>query len=209
MIRTLLFFVLLSVHLHAQEVRFPWVADGVLGHLEPVSLRFTPAATAQLDYPNPATSSAVLQAFQENMMYGFKNKAGETVIKAGYEAVGHFRDGFTWVKLDYKRYYYIDEQEQPLLNYTFDRAYDFSEGLARVLDKNAKRDYAGYGYIDTTGQIAIALQYRHAGDFVGGYALVQNQEQEWQIIDTNANIIARCRGLARLRSGYYAIGKEQ
>jgi len=193
---------LFSLNLLAQIPQFPWVQNDTLGYWQPNG-KFTPVANNTVTYPTPVLELATLQPYQKNLMYGFKNGVGGVVIPAGYEAVGNFQNGYTWVKLDYKRYYYIDENEQSLINYTFGRAYDFSNGRARVFDKNSTKNYVGYGFIDTTGAVVIPLQYKYAADFVDDYVLVQTRELEWQILDRAGTVLARCRRLKRVgKNGY-------
>jgi hypothetical protein len=65
---------------------------------------------------------------------------------------------------------YIDNSGAIKIDPRFDSAYDFSEGLARVIltvDGVPKQ-----GYIDTAGAIVIQPQFSYAQDFSGGMAVV-------------------------------------
>jgi len=75
------------------------------------------------------------------------------------------------------------DTDGPLLNYTFDRCYDFQDGMARVYDKNEAKGYIGFGYIDRVGKVRIPLIYKRAMDFVNGYALVMDDSRAWFLID--------------------------
>ncbi len=97
------------------------------------------------------------------------------------EVKGKFYDGFAWVKMDHKRYYYVDESGKPLIHYSFDRCYDFSEGLARVTDFYKAKDYRGTGFINTSGEVAIPLHYDKATDFKDGKAQVWMNGESWWI----------------------------
>ncbi len=101
--------------------------------------------------------------------------------KLFFQNQGAFQEGLAWVKMDHKRFYYIKENGQPLIHYTFDRCYDFSEGLARVLDFNDAKGYAGEGFINTSGEVVIPLQFDRATDFKDGKAQVWQNEATWWI----------------------------
>jgi len=161
---------------------FPWVQDGQLCYIQPDGT-IIPADQTSLRYPDFQHTVSTLKPFEQMGISGFKDTDGRVVIKPGYEATGEFRNGYAWVKLDHKRYYYIDRNEQPLLNYTFDRCYDFQDGMARVYDKNEAKGYIGFGYIDRVGKVRIPLIYKRAMDFVNGYALVMDDSRAWFLID--------------------------
>jgi hypothetical protein len=182
---------------------FPWVENGVLCQINSDGALIKDSTLTQVLYP----TYSILDEFKmyENQgLYGFKDKKGQIIIKAGYEKVGRFREGFAWVKLDYKRFYYIDEAEKPLIDFTFDRCFDFQNGLARVFDKSKIAGNNGFGYINQNGAIAIALQYKKGFDFVNGHALIQEQNGEWWIIDTKGTKIqGPCLGLKARKNTFY------
>ncbi|MFK7947765.1 MAG: WG repeat-containing protein [Saprospiraceae bacterium] len=174
---------------------FPWINDGQLCQVNAAGIIKSDTILTTLDYPTYNTTDE-LTAYEAQGYYGFKDANDNIVIKAGYEKVGHFREGFTWVKIDYKRYYYINKVEEPLVNFTFDRCYDFQNGLARVYDKNTNINHNGFGYINTKGETVIALQYKKAFDFVNGFALVQDNDQNWWLINQKGEKIqGPCVGL--------------
>ena len=109
-------------------------------------------------------------------------------ILAGFEEAGQFKEGYAWVKMDHKRYYFIDENGQPLLHYTFDKCHDFNGGLARVEDFNASKNYNGVGFIDTSGQVIIPLKFEKATDFKNGKAQVWVNGESWWIDEVGNKI---------------------
>lgn len=173
---------------------FPWEKDGQLGYIDSEG-RFSPTEAATLEYPARRFTSS-LQSYQNDRgAFGFKNTAGEIIIEAGFEQVGDFVDGLTWVKIDYKRYYYIDTNGNELINYTFDRAYNFSNGLARVKDFYAPKGYNGYGYLNTKGEVVIPLIYEKAMDFMNGFALVKDAKGWWLMDKSGTRQFGPCLNL--------------
>lgn len=69
------------------------------------------------------------------------------------------------------KYGYMDRQGNIIINYKFDRAYDFFEGLALVFVTKNKTDY--YGFIDEKGNEVIPLKYEFAENFSEGLCLVR------------------------------------
>lgn len=70
---------------------------------------------------------------------------------------------------------YIDRQGELVINYKYDKAYDFSEGLAMVYITRNKIDY--YGYIDEKGNELIPLQYEFGESFSQGLCLVRRKRK--------------------------------
>lgn len=168
--------------------RFPWVQDGKLCYIQANGVVISTDENT-LQYSDIQQPKHELKTFKQTGMTGFEDADGKVVIKPGYEAAGQFVGGLAWVKIDYKRYYYINQSEQPLLNYSFDRCYDFQDGMGRVLDKNLAKGYVGYGFLDTKGAIRIPLIFKDATDFVGGYALVKDDAGAWFLINKNGEKI--------------------
>lgn len=167
---------------------FPWCqkAEGVL--LSADGYYFEPAYN-EFDYPEKVLPKPKLAAYEQYGLYGFKDESGAVIIPAGSEEVGTYREGYVWIKLDHKRYLYLDSKNEPLVEYTFDRCFDFQEGRARVLDFNSTKAYHGYGFIDTLGQVAIPLVYEQAFDFVGCTALVKDSVGWWLINQAGEKIV--------------------
>lgn len=174
---------------------FPWINDGQLCQINAVGTIQTDSTWITINYPTYNTIDELI-AYENQGYYGFKDSEGQVVIKAGYEKVGRFREGFAWVKIDYKRYYYINRREEPLVNFTFDRCYDFQNGLARVYDKNEAINHNGFGFMNTEGETIIPLQYKKAFDFVNGFALVKDNAQKWWLVNQQGEKVqGPCIGL--------------
>ncbi len=65
----------------------------------------------------------------------------------------------------------MDKEENLIIQYKYDQAYDFSEGLALVFITKNKTDF--YGYIDESGGETISLKYEFGESFSEGLALVR------------------------------------
>jgi len=86
----------------------------------------------------------LLKAFEENGLYGYKDKAGNIVIKPKYQYAMDFSDGLAAVKLN-NRWGYIDIEGNLVIQLKYDDAWMFEDGLAVV-------GIDGYvGYIDAKG----------------------------------------------------------
>lgn len=201
----LLFFFFLSggSFLQAQaDIFFPWENNGTLCYIKADGT--TVEANQDTLYYPERSSEEEFFSFRKNGMYGFKNAEGVIVIPAGYEKTGKFSDGFAWVKLDYKRYYYIDRAEKPLISYTFDKCFDFSDGMAKVYDNNPVKGYEGYGYLNSEGRIIVPLRLFKGMHFVNNACLVKNEEG-WWLIDSKNHRIAGPAARLREENGHFTL----
>ncbi len=184
---TTIFLTLIAFCINAQKendsVLFPWEENGIKGVIDTLG-NFT-EIQGKINYPTISEKDKIksdLIPFEYYGYFGFKNKAGQEIIPAGYEAVGNFNEGYTWVKIDFERYLFINEKEQPLIQYSFDKCFDFLSGMAKVYDINPNKGYNGFGFINTKGEIIIPIIYKNAMDFVQGFCLVED-EAGWCLIN--------------------------
>lgn len=92
----------------------------------------------------------------------------------------------------------------------YERAYDFSEGLAAVrMDEK-------FGYINTDGKFVIACQYSNAKEFSNGIAQVEQIDEEtnfenitWSLIDTEGYAVSDSKYaiIREYREGFASAGK--
>ena len=104
-----------------------------------------------------------LAAFREEKKCGFVNRQGEVVIEPTYHSVWHgFREGLAPVAVAQKAvdgqtekppYGYIDTTGKVVIEPRFERASQFSEGLAAV--QIGER----WGFVDRDGEVVIQAQY--------------------------------------------------
>lgn len=90
------------------------------------------------------------------------------------------------VKNDDNKYGYMDNEGNLIIPYKYDRAFDFSEGLALVYSIKNRIDY--YGYIDEQGNEVIPLQYEFGESFSQGLALVR-QNRKFGFVDNRGEIV--------------------
>jgi hypothetical protein len=131
--------------------------------------------------------------------HGFIDKTGEFVVQPTLLEASDFHEGMAWVIVDGPcidfsdgpcpsgvihggrpsdsnrlpscKFTYIDKSSRILTNDRFDRARNFSEGLAPV------RIGKQWGFIGTTGKIVIPVQFDDALPFVSGLARVKSGER--------------------------------
>ncbi|WP_128083683.1 WG repeat-containing protein [Paenibacillus sp. DMB5] len=113
--------------------------------------------------------------------YGFINSSGTVVIKAKYQAVGDFKEGFAAVMLDNKCGF-INKTGVVKIPLKYEKAGNFGEGLVSVMISGK------FGYIDTSGKLSIKAQYDQAGTFHDGLAPVQ-KNGKWGYINKTGKVI--------------------
>ena len=84
------------------------------------------------------------------------------------------------------KYGFMDKEGNLIIPYKYDRAYDFSEGLAMVYKTKNRIDY--YGYIDEHGNEIIKLKYEYGENFSQDLALVRHH-RKFGFIDKEGGII--------------------
>jgi hypothetical protein len=135
-------------------------------------------------------------------LWGYSTLAGRVVIRPAFTATGDFhegllpvskgqramfRDDFDPMEFGFEgdtppRWGYIDVAGHVVVPFVFERAGNFSEGLARV------RKGGRWGYIDSSGNLAIPCEYQWVKDFKNGLAEVWG-EKEICIIDRTGRIV--------------------
>ncbi len=109
---------------------------------------------------------------------------------------------------------YIDNTGAVKIEPQFDRAYDFSEGLARIAfinDGNSEQ-----GYIDSSGEVVIRPRFAYAEDFSEGMAVVGEVDEAGNptscgYIDTAGDLVVPMRYLYALRfqEGLAVVGSQE
>jgi hypothetical protein len=176
-------------------------------------------------------------------MWGYINPSGAVVVKAQYDWAHPFREGIARVAIMIGEPYekngapavdlkvgYIDGTGKPITPLAFDKAWDFSNGMAQVqlkgkwgyIDKTGRlviscqydethpfqEDLAGvkvnglWGFIDKNGKIAIPAEFEFVNDFSEGLAAVGRRGQNFYI-DRNGKVILSplFKGLGPFRAG--------
>ncbi len=104
-----------------------------------------------------------LVIFTENGKSGFKDKNNNIIIKAEFERVYPFTEGFSDVVKNNK-WGFIDINGTEIVPAIYDNVLYFHEGFAGVY-RNTK-----WGFVDTTGKEVIPCIYKTVGDFSDGLA---------------------------------------
>lgn len=78
------------------------------------------------------------------------------------------------------RHYFLDPRGRAAFEQTFQQAYEFSEGLAGVCERDR------CGYIDVDGKLVVPLQYAAVASFSEGLAFVSGAEKQGFIDPTGA-----------------------
>jgi hypothetical protein len=103
------------------------------------------------------------------------DETGKEVLRlTDASSVRCFREGFASFKSDNGKWGYIDETGKVVIEPVYHGAADFSNGLAAIIDGNARFKQDGKcGYINRKGEMVIPAQFDDAGDFTPkGYAVV-------------------------------------
>ena len=138
-------------------------------------------------YSDAGSFSEGLAAVKIDDKWGFINKKGILVIAATIEAdrLDDFKDGMAAVRLKGK-WGFLDKKGNLAIPHMYDRAYQFSEGLAAVEPIAQK----GYGYINKKGEMAIPPQFKYAYNFGdNGVALVSTATRSSIHIDKTGRIL--------------------
>lgn len=79
---------------------------------------------------------------------------------------------------------FIDKTGKEVIPCEWDRANDFSEGLACVMNSEGK-----FGYIDKTGQLVISCQLENTWYFKEGLSLVKDTNGKYGFIDKTGQLV--------------------
>lgn len=112
--------------------------------------------------------------------WGYIDATGRMVIapNRGFFHPGAFSEGLAPVGVNSTKMGYIDRTGRVVIEPQFDKAYEFSDGLARV------QDGGKYGYINKSGQLVVDLMFDDARDFSNGVAFVSLGERQGYIDKT-------------------------
>lgn len=141
-----------------------------------------------------------LVAFKQNGRMGFMDRKGKVVIPPLYRCDVNWQDRqfaekitpVSMVQADGKeKYGFIDRTGKVVVDFQYDWAEQFFDGLAKVT-KDGKS-----GYVNTDGAEVIPLQYAAADHFAEGVAAVEIGGL-WGFIDTAGRTVIQPQYLPRL-----------
>jgi hypothetical protein len=140
-----------------------------------------------------------LVAFMQNGRMGFMDRRGQVVIPPLYRCDVNWRHRQFEEKIapvsapqpdGKEKFGFIDRTGQVVVDFQYDWAQQFFDGLA-IVYKAGK-----YGYVDTAGRVAIPLQYEGADHFSEGLAAVK-LNGKWGFIDTQGRMVIPPQYLGR------------
>lgn len=175
--------------------------DGLLIIMEKEKAIFVDRS-GQLQFEAPRNAWLVeggLVAFIQNGRMGFMDRRGQVVIPPLYRCDVNWRhrqftERITPVSAKQpdgrEKFGFIDRAGQVVVDFQYDWAQQFFEGLA-IVYKAGK-----YGYVDADGRVAIPLQYEGADHFSEGLAAVK-VNGKWGFIDTQGRMVIPPQYLGR------------
>ncbi|PJZ84265.1 WG repeat-containing protein [Leptospira harrisiae] len=109
-------------------------------------------------------------AFEENGLYGFKNKFGNVIIKPQYQHAMDFTKELVGFVVNENRWYCINTQNKILLEvFPYDNGPDyFSENFARYVEDKK------FGFFDSKCKKIITANYDFVFPFESGLSIVCN-----------------------------------
>lgn len=113
--------------------------------------------------------------------WGAINDKDETVLDFGYKDIHDCKEGIFLVEESAFLWGYYLPNGQKINSSSYQVAYDFSDGFARVYDAGF------YGFLNKTGQYQIKPVFSNAYDFKQGMARVRDVDF-WGFIDTSGKI---------------------
>lgn len=122
------------------------------------------------------------KAFQSNMYVrnngkvGMLKASGEDFIPVRYDSLGVYSDSMLVAKVG-SNYGFLNADGKETVPFIYSRAYDYSEGLAAVVNEKGK-----YLFIDKSGNVAIKpKEYDRVGKFTNGTCRVFRKDKVWEI----------------------------
>lgn len=131
---------------------------------------------------------------------GILSNTGEIIIPFDYDYIdiNSVSEGVMSASKN-KKYGYIDSLNKVVIDFQYDYAINFSEGLACV--KNATNKY---GYINIKNEVIIPFEFSYATPFREGLASVSNQSGKYGYIGKDGKIVIPYKYSS---AGYFFNGK--
>lgn len=130
----------------------------------------------------PSENKIAMQV--ENNKWSYFYETGNLAFKGTFHETKPFHEGLAAVanegEYNAGLWGFINSQGEQVIDFQFEKAFSFSQGLALV-KKNGM-----YGYIDKTGKTIIPFEYLEGKDFHANFARVQKTDK-WTYIDVKGN----------------------
>lgn len=103
----------------------------------------------------------------KSTLYGMVEcETGKEVIPFEYDDMGDYSEGLVWAEKDHK-YGYLDITNRVIIQFKYGKAYNFSEGLAAVGERDGYYNAVigrvpnfKIGFIDKSGNVVIPFQFK-------------------------------------------------
>ena len=119
-------------------------------------------------------------------LYGFVDKSGQ-VVSCWYDESPSVKNGIVRIMLDWRKFVFRNLAGNLISPVTWQDAYDFNEGMARV------RSHDRYGFINLDGEEISRCRWKYAEDYSEGVALVKDNNDKYGFIDKIGNLIIPCK----------------
>ncbi len=124
-----------------------------------------------------------LYVIEENGLYGYIDKTGNTIIKPRFASAGSFSEGVAPVR-EHGTYGYIDTKGNYVVAPTFDLALPFNYGLAKVFVDGKP------SFIDKKGNNTFSHNYKRISDFNNrSFAIVVTTTDKYGVIDKSGRLM--------------------
>mgnify|MGYP003304253394 CR=1 FL=1 len=117
--------------------------------------------------------------------------SGKELFSSSYEIAGKYFDGLILAKGAENLFGYLNEQGEMVIPNIYERAHNFSEGMAAVcvryeylLTGDKYEVISEWGYINSEGEMVISPIYSDAAAFSEGLAAVKTKDG-WGFVDRN------------------------
>ncbi len=126
---------------------------------------------------------------------------GEWLIPPSYYKMAYlnFEPELFPVANDFEKWGYVNKKGKVVIDFQFQRAYAFAEGLAAVMNTDGL-----YGYINPGGTLIIPHKYDSPGQFYMGRALVSADGKNFLINKNGEKVSEEFTDMAWLNDNYYA-----
>ncbi len=113
------------------------------------------------------------------------------IVEPIYTEVREFNEGLAAVKNE-EKWGYLDENGDVAIDFIFDRATDFQNGVAFVGEINKEISVGSaygynYGLIDKNGQALTDIKYSNDNHFKFGFAVVREWDGRYNILNINGH----------------------
>ena len=139
----------------------------------------------QFDNAEPFAKDGTARITQNNLV-GVIDKTGKIIINPAFQSISDFSEGVATANTS-TGYSLIDLNGKTLYSSKYFIGY-YTNGMA-VTEKISSDSQTLYGYLDKTGTVKIPLQYKAANNFYNNKALVQTQNDKYELIDTAGKVL--------------------